>query len=119
MSSLSTLILVKLDGVVPPKLNLPPLRTLSASCSSVSATLAPYLQEKNTVIEINSQEDFAAILPLLGLVAVYVVGHAWTGEQQYRASIRTREGSEVVSGRELAALLLAPFSNSTELILLI
>jgi hypothetical protein len=106
MSAISTLILVQLDGELPPELNLPQLRTLAASCKSVSATLSRFLQRNASVIHITSREAFSSLAPTSGIVAIYIVGHAWMEGQQYRTSIRTREGSQVLSSGELADYLL-------------
>src|SRR5882724_1781827 len=120
MSAISTLVLIQLDGDLPPALNLTPLRTLSASCRSVSVTLSPFLRENASVVPVNRREDFATIPSTSGLVAIYVVGHAWMDDQQFRTSIRSREGSHLLTGHEFAEMLLAsPLSGATELILLV
>src|SRR5580704_10946535 len=119
MSAISTLILVQLDGEVPPRLNLPLLRTLAASCNSVLSTLSPYLQESGSVIQVTNREELAAIPPAVGKIVLYVVGHAWMDGQQLWTGVRTRGGSELLSGHELAELLLAPVPKSSDLVLLV
>jgi len=82
--------------------------------------LSPFLRENASVVPVNRREDFATIPSTSGLVAIYVVGHAWMDDQQFRTSIRSREGSHLLTGHEFAEMLLAsPLSGATELILLV
>ena len=118
MPGISTLVLVQLAGQVPPQLNLPELHTLDASCGSVSKTLGPFL-EKQAPVAVECQEDFALIEPSVGLVVVYLVGHAWLEGQQYRTSIRAGERSRILDGRELAQLLVSSAAESAQLLILI
>lgn len=118
MSYISTLILVQLNGEPPPELNLPLLRTLAASCTSILQTLSGYLRENATVVEVTSVEDFASVTPTTSMIVIYVVGHAWM-KPQFRTAIRTRQGSRILSGVELAQHLLAAASRSTEVLLFV
>ena len=118
MPGISTLVLVQLAGEVPPRLNLPELHTLEASCASVSQTLGPFL-EKHAPVTIQREENFARIGPSTGLAVVYLVGHAWLEAQQYRTSIRAGEGSRILDARELAQLLVSSAAESAQLLILI
>ncbi len=119
MSRISTLILVQLDGELPPGLNLPQLCTLGESCNSIAATLTRYLQTDASVVQVTNWEDFPSVAPTSGIVAIYIVGHAWMDGNQFRASVRTRDTSQVLSGGELARSLLAPVAESAQLLLLV
>jgi formylglycine-generating enzyme required for sulfatase activity len=100
-------------------LNLPELRTLAASCTLVSETLRPYLENGALVVRIASREDFAPLVPTGGIAVIYIVGHAWREGKQYRTSVRAGETSQTLSGSELARMVLGPavFQASQLLIL--
>lgn len=120
MPAISTLALVELNGDIPPELNLPPLRTLAESCASVSASLAPYLEKDASVIKIKERHGFIAIKATRGVAVIYIVGHAWVDGGEARISIRSGDGSQIISAGELASLLLATtVSANTQLVLLI
>jgi hypothetical protein len=119
MSRISTLVLVQFDGDLPPELNLPQLRTVAASCNSVWATLSRYLEEDASIIQITSLEDFSQLTPTSGVVVIYIVGHGWMEGQQFRTCIRAPEGSQVLSGRQIAEHLLVPFYESAQMLFLV
>lgn len=111
--------LIQLAGEVPSRLNLPDLHTLDASCSSVSSTLSPFLEDHASVANIKRQEDFSLVQPTSDLVVVYLVGHAWLEGQRYQTSIRAGEGSKIVDGRELAQNVVSFVAQSAHLLILV
>lgn len=119
MPGISSLISIQLKGDIPQDLNLPPLRTLSASAELIETTFAPYLEQNATVTRITDFNDLGSTSGKQGICVLYIVGHAWIRRSEYQTSIRMRQESRVVSGAELTQHLLRSIPESSPLLLLV
>lgn len=119
MPRLSSLILVQLNGEVPAELNLPTLQSLSATCNVIRTAFLPYLDSDALVASVSNFEELEALRPKDGVVAIYLVGHAWANGPDYNCSIRDGSTTRFLSASDLANILLRKIPPSSPLLLLI
>jgi formylglycine-generating enzyme required for sulfatase activity len=104
MARITRLIFFSLEGDTPAELELPPLRTANSTFQTV----------RNTFLRFAESSDFAvfcrdvAELPVLheekaadAINLVYLMGHAWKGDAEYRVAIIDHGQSQLLRGREL------------------